>query len=67
MNRDWITNEIFRRVEPTGRTMGEFFRDELMVQHDLDIFINMKKSELHKVYDIALTQKGTQLSHLMSI
>ena len=22
ISRDWITNEIFRRVEPQGRTMG---------------------------------------------
>ena len=29
MNRDWITNEIFRRVEPRGRTMGEYFREEV--------------------------------------
>jgi hypothetical protein len=29
MTRDWITNEIFRRVEPNGRTMGEFMREEL--------------------------------------
>lgn len=27
--RDWISNEIFRRVEPQKRTMGEYFRDEL--------------------------------------
>ena len=24
ITRGWIANEIFRRVEPTGRTMGEF-------------------------------------------
>ena len=24
--RDWITNEIFRRVEPEGRTFGEYYR-----------------------------------------
>jgi len=24
--KDWITNEIFRRVEPEGRTMGEYFQ-----------------------------------------
>ena len=27
--RDWITNEIFRRVEPQGRTMGEYFEQEI--------------------------------------
>ena len=29
VNRDWITNEIFRRVEPQGRTMGEYIRQEI--------------------------------------
>ena len=28
VTRDWITNEIFRRVEPNGRTMGEYMRDD---------------------------------------
>ena len=27
--RDWISNEIFRRVEPQGRTMGEYSKQEL--------------------------------------
>ena len=27
--RDWIANEIFRRVEPKGRTMGEYFQQEI--------------------------------------
>ena len=22
--RDWLSNEVFRRVEPQGRTMGEY-------------------------------------------
>jgi len=25
--KDWISNEIFRRVEPQGRTMAEFLRE----------------------------------------
>ena len=29
MTRDWITNEIFRRVEPQGRTMAEYFEQEI--------------------------------------
>ena len=24
VNRDWISNELFRRVEPEGRTFGEY-------------------------------------------
>ena len=29
MTRDWILNEIFRRVEPNKRTMGEYLEQEL--------------------------------------
>ena len=29
VTRDWIANEIFRRVEPKGRTMGEYFEQEI--------------------------------------
>jgi hypothetical protein len=28
-SRDYILNEIFRRVEPKGRTTGEYLREEL--------------------------------------
>jgi len=34
-SRDWISNEIFRRVEPKGRTMVEFLREEFP---DLDVY-----------------------------
>ena len=29
ISRDWVTGEIFRRVEPEGRTMGEYFENVL--------------------------------------
>jgi len=28
LTKDTIVNEIFRRVEPKGRTLGEFLRQE---------------------------------------
>jgi hypothetical protein len=48
-----ITNEIFRRIEPQKRTMGEYWRQELGdkigVPH---IYINMTENELKRVYDV---------------
>ena len=35
--RDYVTNEIFRRVEPRNRTMGEYFRDEFTKDFDIHI------------------------------
>jgi hypothetical protein len=41
MSRDWISNEIFRRVEPLGRTMGEVLR-ELRFMYNIDIICGVK-------------------------
>jgi len=45
MSRDWIANEIFRRVEPNGRTMGEVLR-ELRGMYNIDIICGAKEDEL---------------------
>lgn len=44
--RDFVTNEIFRRVEPQNRTMGEYFRDEF--SKDFDIHIGVTTEEAKK-------------------
>lgn len=48
ISRDWITNEIFRRVEADGRTMGEYWREEIQEQHDLDVHINLLENDLER-------------------
>lgn len=45
MSRDWIANEIFRRVEPNGRTMGEVLR-ELRGMYNIDIICGANEEEL---------------------
>ena len=40
LSRDWISNEIFRRVEPEGRTMGEVLK-EIGQEHGIDIRCGM--------------------------
>ena len=42
VTRDWIANEIFRRVEPQKRTMGEYLSQELP---DIDIHIGLHDQE----------------------
>lgn len=42
-----IANEIFRRVNPDGKTMGEYLREEFAPAHGLDgLIIGMKKEEI---------------------
>ena len=43
--RDWISNEIFRRVEPQGRTMGEVLR-EIGQEHGIDIRCGLIEEEM---------------------
>jgi hypothetical protein len=44
ISRDWISNEIFRRVDPEGRTMGEFMKSEFS-QLGMEIICGMQESE----------------------
>lgn len=37
--KDLITNEIFRRVEPQGRTMGEYFHQEIKDRYQIQVQI----------------------------
>ena len=46
MSRDWIANEIFRRCDPSGRTMGEVLR-EIRYMYNIDIICGAKEEELH--------------------
>lgn len=49
ITRGWVANELFRRVEPAGRTMGEFFRDEISGPLGADVLIGVPESELGRV------------------
>ena len=46
--RGWIINEVFRRIEPNGRTIGEFLRDEIGTPLGVDAFVGMKQHELER-------------------
>jgi len=55
VSRDLISNEIFRRLEPGGRTMGEFFEQEISKQHGgLDVYLRMDPQQLHKSVNFGL-------------
>ena len=59
--RGWIANEVFRRVEPSGRTMGEFLRDEVSTALDVDVFIGLRDDELSRVSEVVMLGVGYQL------
>jgi CubicO group peptidase (beta-lactamase class C family) len=48
LTRGWIANELFRRVEPNGRTIGEFIRDEISAPLDADVAIGVDEEQFTK-------------------
>ncbi len=44
LTRGWILNEIFRRVEPKGRTIGEYLRSEIAGPLDMNVHIGAPDS-----------------------
>ena len=49
ITRGWIANEIFRRVDPAKRTIGEFIREELAGPLDADVILGVREEELSRI------------------
>ena len=52
VSRGWVLNEIFRRVDPQGRTLGEFMREEVCGPLTIKAFIGVKREELADFADL---------------
>jgi CubicO group peptidase (beta-lactamase class C family) len=63
-NRDWIVNEIFRRVEPSGRTMGEYLAQDLRQEFGFDIVCGMKEGDW-KNYIAETDQSGWSMAKMV--
>jgi CubicO group peptidase (beta-lactamase class C family) len=60
ITRGWIANEIFRRIDSAGRTMGEYFREEISAPLDADVFIGLREPELSRVSRVVQLGFGFQ-------
>jgi len=49
ITRGWILNEVFRRVDPAGRTIGEFYDQEIRRPLDADVIIGVREAELGRI------------------
>ncbi len=49
ITRGWIVNEVFRRVDPGGRTLGEFLREEISSPLEADAIIGVREAELSRI------------------
>ncbi|MBT6247280.1 MAG: beta-lactamase family protein [Gammaproteobacteria bacterium] len=61
MTRGWIVNEIFRRVDPAGRTIGEFLREDISEPMQTDVIIGVRETELGRIADVVPLGFGFQL------
>ena len=53
ITRGWIVNEVFRRVDPEHRTIGEFLRQDISGPLGADVVIGVQKEELSRVKAIS--------------
>ena len=51
LTRGFIANEVFRRVEPQGRTMGEYLRQEITGPLGADAYLGLRDAELQRHCD----------------
>lgn len=49
VTRGWIVNELFRRVDPAGRTIGEYLREDISAPLEVDVIVGVRKEELPRV------------------
>ncbi|MEM9175968.1 MAG: serine hydrolase domain-containing protein [Myxococcota bacterium] len=49
LTRGWIANEVFRRVDPAGRTIGEFLREEVSVPLEVEVYTGLRAAEIGRV------------------
>lgn len=61
LTRGWIVNEVFRRVDPAGRTIGEFLREDISQPLAADAVIGVKEEDLGRVSKIRPLGFGYQL------
>lgn len=49
VTRGWIVNEIFRRIEPGRRTMGEFLRAQISEPLGIDVYFDINADEARRL------------------
>ena len=65
VTRGWIANELFRRVDPAGRTIGEFLREEIADGLGADVHVGVQEADLSRVASVAPVPQGRYLLELL--
>ena len=48
MTRGWVINELFRRVDPRGRTLGEYLQEEIAQPLGADVNVGVSTEDLDR-------------------
>ncbi|MEZ5571055.1 MAG: serine hydrolase domain-containing protein [Halioglobus sp.] len=49
VTRGWIVNELFRRVDPAARTIGEFLRQDINPLLETELIVGVTEEELPRI------------------
>lgn len=58
VTRGWIVNEVYRRIDPKGRTIGEYLLEEFNLPLKVDVVIGVKEEELSRISPVFLLKPG---------
>lgn len=61
LTRGWIANELFRRIDPAERTIGEFLREDICDLLDADVYVGLDADLLNRRTDTYKLGSGYQL------
>ncbi|MEE8397424.1 MAG: serine hydrolase [Desulfobacterales bacterium] len=61
ITRGWIVNEVFRRIDPEGRTIGQFLREEISGPLEADVFMGVKDEQLNRISKLSMLGIGFQI------
>jgi len=60
LTRGWIANEIFRRVDPDGRTLGQFLEAEIAMDLKAEVNIGCTKANYFPIHEISYARCALQ-------
>jgi len=60
VTRGWVVNEVFRRIDPAGRTIGEFLTQEIRGPLGADVIVGVKAEDLGRVVPVSPLKAGFQ-------
>ena len=61
LTRGWIVNELFRRVDPAGRTIGEFLQQDICGPLRADVMVGVQEPDRQRKFPVKPLGFGYQI------